>query len=397
MMRTVKIGKVCKISNGFAFKSDKYVSGEGARVIRITNVQKSKIVDNDPKIYPFPELTKLDNYKIYENDILMSLTGNVGRVGKFPKELLPAYINQRVCRIMPKSDDLDANFLFHYLNSDKFENEAIRNSSGAAQLNLSTNWLADHDIPLPPLETQKRIAQILDDAAALRNKTEQLLKEYDALAQAIFLDMFGDPVKNEKNFLKSTVGEHCNVKGGKRVPKGEKLVKENTGYPYIKAGNIKNGKVNTKDLEYLLPTTRDKLKKYTVKQGDVCITVVGVNIGDIGIVPKELHNANLTENANKLLIKNRDLLDSFFLAFYLQMDFIQKDIIKKTMAVGVPKLALFRIEQLVLLLPPIELQNQFAEKITLIEQQKELAKQELKESEDLFNCLLQKAFKGELV
>ena len=64
-MEKVKIDKVCKISNGYAFKSDKYTTDEGARVIRITNVQKSKIVDNDPKIYPLSELKALDNYKIF--------------------------------------------------------------------------------------------------------------------------------------------------------------------------------------------------------------------------------------------------------------------------------------------------------------------------------------------
>jgi len=149
-------------------------------------------------------------------------------------------------------------------------------------------------------------------------------------------------------------------------------------------------------LEYLLPTTREKLKRYIVNEGDVCITVVGVNIGDIGIVPKELHNANLTENANKLLIKNANLLNSFYLASYLQMDFIQKDISKKTMAVGVPKLALFRIEQLELLLPPIMLQLKFQEQVESIETQKQQAQEALAKSEALFQGLLQQAFKGEL-
>ena len=120
-MEKVKISEVCNISNGFAFKSEKYVNDNGGRVIRITNVQKGKIVDNDPKLYPFSELDKLEAYKIFEGDILMSLTGNVGRVGRFPKELLPAYINQRVCRVMPKNEKLDTNFLFHFLNSDVFE------------------------------------------------------------------------------------------------------------------------------------------------------------------------------------------------------------------------------------------------------------------------------------
>ncbi len=395
-MQKVKISQVCKISNGFAFKSEKYTSSEGARVIRITNVQKGRIVDNDPKLYPFYELKSLEQYKINEGDIMMSLTGNVGRVGKFPKELLPAYINQRVCRIKSKTEKLSNDYLFHFLNSDKFENDAIRNSAGAAQLNLSTSWLADYEIPLPDLPIQQKIAAILDKADELRQCNHQLIEKYDTLTQSLFLDMFGDPVKNEKKFYKSTVGEQCSVKGGKRVPKNEKLVKENTGYPYIKAGNIKKGKVTTKDLEYLLPTTREKLKRYIVNEGDICITVVGVNIGDIGIVPKELHNANLTENANKLLIKDSKLLNSFYLASYLQMDFIQKDITKKTMAVGVPKLALFRIEQLELLLPPIDLQIKFQKQVELIESQKQQVQEALAKSEALFQGLLQQAFNGEL-
>ena len=395
-MEKFKISEVCNISNGFAFKSEKYVNDNGARVIRITNVQKGKIVDNDPKLYPFSELDKLEAYKIFEGDILMSLTGNVGRVGRFPKELLPAYINQRVCRVMPKNEKLDTNFLFHFLNSDVFENEAIKNSAGAAQLNLSTKWLGDFEIPLPNLATQQRIAAILDQVDAIIQNNRAIVQKYDALTQSLFLEMFGDPVKNEKEFEKSTVGEQCNVKGGKRVPKNEKLVKENTGFPYIKAGNIKKGIVTTKDLEYLLPQTREKLKRYLVNEGDVCITVVGVNIGDIGIVPKELHKANLTENANKLLINDSKKLNNFYLAFYLQMDFVQQEIKKRTMAVGVPKLALFRIEQIELLLPPLELQNQFAERVAMIEAQKQQAQLELAKSEELFQSLLQRAFKGEL-
>mgnify|MGYP003560639286 FL=1 len=116
-MEKVKISDCCIITNGFAFKSDKYVDRDGARVIRITNVQKGKIVDNDPKFYPFDLLKNLDAYKIFEGDILMSLTGNVGRVGKFPKEMVPGYINQRICRIMPKDERLDVNYLFQLLKA----------------------------------------------------------------------------------------------------------------------------------------------------------------------------------------------------------------------------------------------------------------------------------------
>jgi type I restriction enzyme S subunit len=289
------------------------------------------------------------------------------------------------------SSKVDIKYLYHYLFFRKFDDII----SGGVQKQITKEGLKKIQIPLPDIPSQQKIAAILDKADELRQYNKQLIEKYDALTQSLFLDMFGDPVRNEKKFFKSTIGEQCSVKGGKRVPKNEKLVKDNTGYPYIKAGNIKKGKVTTKDLEYLLPTTREKLKRYIVNEGDVCITVVGVNIGDIGIVPKELHNANLTENANKLLIKNANLLNSFYLASYLQMDFIQKDISKKTMAVGVPKLALFRIEQLELLLPPIELQLKFQEQVESIETQKKQAQEALVKSEALFQGLSQQAFKGE--
>lgn len=388
--------KVCDVITCGVAKRPNYQK-TGIPFLSSKNVKEDRFILNHYNYISFEDYKLLTKHnKPEKGDILYTRVGSFGEAAVVDFDFdFAVFVSLTL--IKPKKNILHSRYLMYFLNSPKIKALASQSTSGIGVQNLNVGVVRQFPINLPSLETQKHIAQILDDAAALRNKTEQLIKEYDVLAQSIFLDMFGDPVKNKKEFLKSTIGEQCNVKGGKRVPKGEKLVKQNTGYPYIKAGNIKNGKVTIKNLEYLLPTTREKLKKYIVNQGDVCITVVGVNIGDIGIVPKELHNANLTENANKILIKNSELLDSFYLAFYLQMDFIQKEISKKTMVVGVPKLALFRIEQIELLLPPINLQNQFAEKIALIEKQKELAKQELKESEDLFNCLLQKAFKGELV
>jgi len=102
-MKRVKLGDVCNILNGFAFKSSEYVV-EGIRVIRITNVQKGYIEDNDPKFYPL-EFSRLnDKYMLKENDLLMSLTGNVGRVGILNKKMLPAALNQRVACLRLKDN-----------------------------------------------------------------------------------------------------------------------------------------------------------------------------------------------------------------------------------------------------------------------------------------------------
>ena len=393
-MELVKINDVCKISNGFAFKSDKYTTEAGARVIRITNVQKGKILDNDPKIYPFSELSKLDNYKIFENDILMSLTGNVGRVGKFPKELLPAYINQRICRIMPKSDNLDANYLFHFLNSDKFENDAIKNSAGAAQLNLSTNWLSTYEIPVPPLETQKKIAQILDDAAALRDKTRQLIKEYDALAQSIFFDMFGDPVKNEKGWEKKKGSKYYEVRGRVGWKGYKKTDLKESGAIVLGATHVNfDGSIDLSKVVYLSKEKFDESPEIVVQKFDLIFVQRGNTIGKIALMREEIGEATI----NPVVLIFRPINSNpYFLLYLLKDKRLNREFVGSNSGSAQPMITQKTMKDFLIIDVPIDLQNQFAEKVALIEQQKELAKQELKESEDLFNCLLQKAFKGEL-
>ena len=390
-MEKVKISEVCNISNGFAFKSEKYVNDNGARVIRITNVQKGKIVDNDPKLYPFSELDKLEAYKIFEGDILMSLTGNVGRVGRFPKELLPAYINQRVCRVMPKNEKLDVNFLFHFFNSDMFENDAVRNSAGAAQLNLSTNWLAEYEIPLPNLATQQRIAAILDQADALIQNNRAIVQKYDALTQSLFLDMFGDPVKNEKGWeirkmeeisLKITDGTH----------QSPKFLKE--GIPFLLVSNIVNNKINYKTNKFISEEDFETLNKRTpIEIGNILLTSVG-SYGNPAIIESEMKFAFQRHVA--FIKPNHSKINYHFLFHFLKSDSIKREIDKKVKGAAQKTYNLVELKKLRIILPPITLQNQFAERVAMIEAQKEQAQLELAKSEELFQSLLQRAFNGEL-
>lgn len=150
-----------RIKNGFAFDSSLYEE-KGIRVVRITNVQKGVIVDDNPKYYPYSTENELKNYLLNAGDILISLTGNVGRVGRITQELLPAYLNQRVCSITSASNRLDEDFLYWLLNSDNFESFAIAESSGIAQKNLSTKSIEKYQIPLPPLSVQQEIVEELE-------------------------------------------------------------------------------------------------------------------------------------------------------------------------------------------------------------------------------------------
>jgi type I restriction enzyme S subunit len=377
----------------------------GVKLLNVGNINNGVINLSSTKTHLSEEeaFGKYSHFLVDDGDLLIACSGIIvenfhNKIALASSEHLPLCLNTSTMRFKPlNKENLNILFFRYYLQSEYFKSQLVKLITGSAQLNFGPSHIKKIKLPLPPLPQQQKIANILDAADALRQNDKALIAKYDELTQALFLDMFGDPVSNPKGFELSTVGIQCNVKGGKRVPKEEKLVSENTGFPYIKAGNIKSGKVTLKDLEYLLPQTREKLKRYIVEKGDVCITVVGANIGDIGIVPEELHLANLTENANKILIKDKLILNNYYLAKYLQMDFVQKNISAKTMAVGVPKLALFRIEQIELLIPPIALQRQYEERVAVIEEQKAIAQKSLEKSERLFNSLLQKAFKGELV
>ena len=392
-MEKVKLTDFCNISNVFAFKSAKYVNDNGARVIRITNVQKGKIVDNDPKLYPFSELDKLEAYKIFEGDILMSLTGNVGRVGRFPKELLPAYINQRVCRVMPKNEKLDTNFLFHFLNSDVFENEAIKNSAGAAQLNLSTKWLGDFEIPLPSLATQQRIAAILDQADAIIQNNRAIVQKYDALTQSLFLEMFGDPVKNEKGWEKVKGSLIYQVKGRVGWKGYKKTDLRESGAYVIGATHIdKFGYINLTNPVYISDEKFLESPEIIIEKNDLIFVQRGNTIGKIGLVRDVLERATI----NPVVVILRPKVSPYFLLYLLLNKSILNKIIEINSGSAQPMITQNSMNEYQFINPPLELQNQFAERIQAIEAQKQQAQLELAKSEELFNSLLQKAFKGEL-
>jgi type I restriction enzyme, S subunit len=396
-MDMLPIGKFVKIDNGFAFKSSEY-SESGARIIRIVNVQKGEIVDSNPKFYPNSKLVGLESYRIHKNDLLMSLTGNVGRVGRFPKSLLPAYLNQRVCRIRTSSDRVVSQYLFHLFNSNKFEKDAIKASRGIAQLNLSTKWIEQYKIPLPPLPEQKRIAAILDKADALRQKNKQLLAAYDELLQSVFLDMFGDPVVNKQNWPVKLLSDVSEVVSG--VTKGRKLKKEELiSLPYIRVANVQDGHLNLNEIKTIDALPID-LEKYRLISGDILLTEGGDpdKLGRGAVWRGQIEDCIHQNHIFRVRIKKGVTLTEDYLSALIGSAYGKRYFLKASkQTTGIASINSTQLKKFPVIMAPIELQRIFKSVIENIEAQKALVKQSLHESEDLFYGLVQKAFKGELV
>ncbi len=192
------------------------------------------------------------------------------------------------------------------------------------------------------------------------------------------------------------LGQLASVKGGKRLPKGEPLVSYNTGQPYIRAGNLKNGTVTINELLYVPDHLKKVVKNYTVASGDVYITIVGAYIGDVGIIPDLLDGANLTENAAKLIINSSNLLDNHFLAKYLDTKVAQFQIKSLTTRTSQPKLALSRIEQILISLPFLREQKEIVSVLNACAIKISSLEQEIVLLGELFQAMLEELMTGRL-
>ncbi|RLQ21559.1 hypothetical protein DWB85_12450 [Seongchinamella sediminis] len=293
--------------------------------------------------------------------------------------------------IRANPDELDAKYLFYLVWNNSFRFYGQHSMSGAAgQKRVSADFIKKFKIPLPPLKEQKRIAAILNKANNLRRKRQQTIQLADEFLRAVFLDMFGGG-----KFPRVTIGEICDVKGGKRLPKGEEYANSKTNHAYLRVVDFKNRGIDTRGLKYISEATHKKIRRYVISHEDVYISIAGT-IGLAGIVPAELSGSNLTENAAKLVIRDKGSVCNEYLAFWLSTPDAQRQIKAKTMLTSQPKLALFRIEELEVPLPKYQEQIRFLKIKNRLEKGYFYLEDSRSQGMELFNALSQKAFSGEL-
>jgi type I restriction enzyme S subunit len=269
-----ELGEVASILNGYSFKSSEYVES-GIRIIRISDVQKGKVSNKDVKYYPFSLEKEIKKYLLRNGDLVMSLTGNTGRVAMINSSILPAGLNQRVACIRANRYLL-TRYLFHLFDMDEFENEAMNNSTGGGQKNLSTVWLSKYKIPIPPLPIQQEIVNILDKFTQLE---EELNAELEARREQYDFYLNQLMEFENKDVEWKALGEIGEFMRGKRFVKND-IVED--GIPCIHYGELYTsyGVWTNKTISYLESELAEKLR--TAKKGDVIIVTAGETIEDIG-------------------------------------------------------------------------------------------------------------------
>jgi type I restriction enzyme S subunit len=379
MIRVVELRNYVEILSGFAFDSNLFNdSHDGIPLIRIRDVGK-----NFSKTFFSGQYD--EKYIVKNGDYLIGMDGDF-RLSEWKG--VDALLNQRVCKIsVTKLNELSEKYLLHFLPK---ELKLIEDSTSFATVkHLSVEKVKKIQIPLPPLPQQQKIANILDAADALRQNDKALIAKYDELTQALFLDMFGDPMSNPKGWEKVKMDNLMTIlRGGSPRPIDNYL---GGTYPWIKIGDATKG-----DDIYLNSTkeciTKDGLKKTRLlPKGSLIFANCGVSLGFARILTFEgcIHDGWLAfsnfneEKLNKIfLLKALNSITQYF---------------RDTAPDGTqPNLNIAIMKNFELIMPPISMQKKFETTLSLLVEQKAIAQKSLEKSESLFNSLLQKAFKGEL-
>ena len=385
----IRLGNVCDVLGGYAFKSENF-KNEGIPLLRISNITNGEVSFKDDCVcVEDSNLDSLQRFKVIKGDILLALSG--ATTGKFGVYKLNdfSFLNQRVGLIRP-TEKMDQKYLLYYLNILKSQIEQV--AQGAAQPNISTNEISNLLIPFPPLPIQKRIADILDAADALKRKDQELLKKYDELAQAIFIDMFGDPLKNEKGWEVKKLSDVCL----KIADIDHNMPKEvENGLPFISAKDLKDdGTISFENVKKISVEDFTRLsRKIKPELNDIIYSRIGAKLGKARKVRTDI---SFIASYSCCTIKpNTDLINTDFLCYFLDSPFCLNEVLKKVRSIGVPDLGMDEVREIKVLFPPKKNQEEFCKAINMLELSCNSLRNQF--SSNLFQTLIQKAFNGELV
>lgn len=352
--------------------------GNTVKVLRTTNFTNDGRIDYCNVVTRDIDPAKVSSKKLQLGDIIIEKSGGsptqpVGRVVYFDSEE-EFLCNNFTAILRPMQELVHSKYLLYILYCNHlygYTSSYQNKTTGIINLQLS-KYIDGTSIPLPPLDQQKKIAALLDAADTYRQKTKSLIAKYDELAQSLFLDMFGDPVSNEKGWEEIKLGKVSLMKAGKFVAASDIYTEIDSNlYPCFGGNGL-----------------RGYVKSFTHKGNHVLIGRQGALCGNVKI-------ANGTFHATEHAIVCSPIMEYNTLWLYYLLDMLNLN--RFATGAAQPGLNVGKLVEIEIMFAPFDLQNQFATRIQAIETQKQQAQQSLAKAEELFNSLLSKAFKGEVV
>ena len=385
------LGDVCKIVSGATPKTGvgSFWGGgiKWATPKDLSDLKGAKFLYDTPRSLTGSGLSSCGANVLPAGSVLFSSRAPIGLTAI---NRVPVATNQGFKSLIP-TDAVNADFLLHWLRAHRPSLEAL--GRGATFKEVSKAIVGAVQIPLPPIEEQRRIAAILDKADDLRAKRRAALAQLDTLTQAIFLDMFGDPAQNPKGWPLSFVGQHARIAGG-FIFKSSDF--HDVGVPIIRISDLGDDWVDVSRAARIPVEKLGKGSRYAVVAGDILISMSG-SIGKVAVVPDSLPGtAYQNQRVGRYVLKGDHRIISDYLLAFVRSHYHQGKVAELSTGVAQKNISGSQLESISMPLPPVNVQRQYAS--LMAETQVSLGSQRksLDGMNQFFDSLQHRAFSGAL-
>jgi type I restriction enzyme S subunit len=330
---------------------------------------------------------------IPKGSLLVSCIGNIGKLGINIEE---SSFNQQINAIVHNEKVVSSKYLAYVLKYNQKKLESIANAPVVPIINKSQ--FSDFEVLIhEELTIQNNIVTILDKAQQLIDKRKDQIEALDELVKSRFIEMFGDPVSNPRGWEKAVCKDVTSKIGSGATPKGGNSSYKEEGISLIRSMNVHNNKFIKKDLAFIDDEQAQKLNNVIVQEEDILLNITGASVARCCIVPNEFVPARVNQHVAIIRSKKERVLPTF-LVYQFTNESYQRLLWDIATSGGATREAVTKqqIENLELIVPPLELQNKFADFVKQVDKLKFAMESSLKELENNFNSLMQKAFNGEL-
>jgi len=329
-------------------------------------------------------------------DVLVStVRPNLNGVARVPPEFDGATASTGFCVLRPRAGQIDGGYLYQWVKSSRFVSEMVRRATGASYPAVSDRIVHESKLPLPPLPEQRRIAEVLDKADALRAKRRAALAQLDTLTQSIFLDMFGDPATNPKGWPVHPLGDLMTEVY--RYPTYYDITYLEEGVPEIRGELLNEDGTIVTDanaLRYISPETSKRFPRTVLAEGDLVMSVRGT-VGKIAVVPAALAGANMTANLLRLA-PDRNRAHPAYMWHFMQTVWFRAQLANACSNTTIQTIKAPDLKRIGVMRPPIDYQRDFNQILDSIRGQKTVAAAGMAGLDFLFMSIQHRAFRGDL-
>ena len=395
MKQRIKLRSIIQQVRGVSYKPiDIKAAGDpdAIALLRANNIQDDGL--------NFEDLIFIDKKKVRSNQMILkgdilicTSSGSKNLVGKavIADRDLPCTFGA-FCKIV-RVKAMDAAFVGHFFQSPRYRREISKASAGANINNIRNEHIDDMEILVYSDAEQRRIAAVLDKVSDLITKHRQQLDKLDELVKSRFIEMFGDPISNNFGWKQGLLSEVTSKIRSGATPRGGKESYQTEGITLIRSMNVYDGRFEYKDLAHITNEQAEQLSNVAVEEGDVFINITGASVARSCIVPNNILPARVNQHV-AIIRCSRSYLHPVFANNMFLNEHFKGQLLDIGESGGATRQAITKqqLENLVVILPPLNLQQQFAAFVAQTDKSKLTIKQSLEKLKKKKKSLMQQYF-----